>query len=109
MSLSEKVSPLLMARAATDPAAAKLLEMFTKAEQMLNESSPAGVGDVEVSKLLTSSNGRRRAGHNGYWTLPEVQASSSRSPVRLRPSGRLCRDSYVGEDAESSAKEFKGE
>ena len=66
MSLSEKVGPLLMARAATDPDAAKLLEMFTKAEKMLNESSLAGVGDVEVSKLLTSSNGRRRAGHNGY-------------------------------------------
>ena len=45
MSLSEKVVPLLSARAATDPDAAKLLEMFTKAEKMLNESSTARIGD----------------------------------------------------------------
>jgi|HubBroStandDraft_6_1064221.scaffolds.fasta_scaffold00871_8 hypothetical protein len=40
MSLSEKVRPLLAARAATDPNAAKLLEMFTKADEILSERTP---------------------------------------------------------------------
>lgn len=66
MSLSEKVGPLLAARAATDPDAAKLLEMFAKAEKSLNESSLLRDGDVEISKVFTSPNGRREAGHNGY-------------------------------------------
>jgi hypothetical protein len=66
MSIFEKISPLLAARAATDPDAANLLEMFTKAEKMLNESSSARIGGLEMSKLLTTSNGRRQTGHNGY-------------------------------------------
>jgi hypothetical protein len=65
MPLSEKVIPLLAARAATDPDAAKLLEMFTKVEKMLNESSIAGIGD-EISTLFSVSNSRRQAAHNGY-------------------------------------------
>jgi hypothetical protein len=65
MSLSEKVGPLLAARAATDPDAAKLLEMFTKAEKMLNESSIVRIGD-EGSTLFSVSNVRRQSGHNGY-------------------------------------------
>jgi len=65
MSLSEKVGPLLAARAATDPDAAKLLEMFTRAEKMLNESSIVRIGD-EVSTLFPASNVRRQSGHNGY-------------------------------------------
>ncbi len=52
MSLFEKVGPLLAARAATDPDAAKLLKMFTRAEKMLNEGSPAQIGDLEKSKAL---------------------------------------------------------
>jgi hypothetical protein len=39
--------------------------MFTNAEKMLNESSPARIGDPEMSKL-TTSNGRRQTGRNGY-------------------------------------------
>jgi len=35
MSLSEDVRPLLAARAATDPNAARLLEMFTKADEQV--------------------------------------------------------------------------
>jgi hypothetical protein len=38
MSLSEDVRPLLAARAATDPNAARLLEMFTRADEILSES-----------------------------------------------------------------------
>jgi hypothetical protein len=64
MSLSSKVAPLLTARAVTDPDAAKLLEMFTKAEKMLNESSIARIGD-EMPTLFCASDGRRQAGHNG--------------------------------------------
>jgi hypothetical protein len=65
MSLSVKVGLLLAARAATDPDAAKLLEMFTKAEKMLNESSIPPIGD-EMSTLFTASNVRGQSGHNGY-------------------------------------------
>jgi hypothetical protein len=59
MSLSEKVGPLLAARADTDPDAAKLLQMFTKAEKILNESVR---GDVETSKLCSSSSTNRQTG-----------------------------------------------
>jgi len=59
MSLSEKVVPLLAARADDDPAAAKLLEMFTKAEQTVNE----GLGGVETSKLVSASTDRRTGQH----------------------------------------------
>jgi len=48
MSVSEQVRPLLAARAATDPNAARLLEMFDKANELL-ESSPYKRGDVEIS------------------------------------------------------------
>jgi hypothetical protein len=56
---------MLSARAATDPDAAKLLEMFTKAEKMLNESSIARIG-VGMPTLFSASNGRRQTGQNGY-------------------------------------------
>jgi len=64
MSLSEKIVPMLSARAVTDPDAAKLLEMFTKAEKMLNESSIVRIGD-EMSTRFSASNGHRKAVHNG--------------------------------------------
>ena len=47
MSVSEQVRPLLAARAATDPYAARLLEMFDKANELL-ERSPYKYGDVEI-------------------------------------------------------------
>ena len=56
MSISEKVGPLLAARAATDPDAAKLL----------NESSLARIGVVEMSKAFTASHGRSQTAHDGY-------------------------------------------
>jgi len=65
MSLSEKIGPMLSARSATDPDAAKLLEMFTRAEKMLNESSMARIGD-EMSTLSSASNGRLQTGQKGY-------------------------------------------
>jgi len=46
MSLSEDVRPLLAARAATDPNAARLLEMFTKADEILSERSLECAGSV---------------------------------------------------------------
>jgi hypothetical protein len=49
MSLSEEVRPLLTARAATDSDAARLLEIFTKADEILSELSRERIGDVETS------------------------------------------------------------
>jgi hypothetical protein len=49
MSLSEDVRPLLAARAATDPNAARLLEMFTKADEILSERSLEGIGESRNS------------------------------------------------------------
>jgi hypothetical protein len=51
MSSSENVRPLLAARAATDPNAARLLEMFTKADEILSERSLEQIGDVEMPRL----------------------------------------------------------
>jgi hypothetical protein len=52
MSLSEDVRPLLAARAATDPNAARLLEMFTKADEIVSEHSIDQVmEDAETPKL----------------------------------------------------------
>jgi hypothetical protein len=57
MSLSEDVRPLLAARAATDPNAARLLEMFTKADQVLSEHSLERIGDVEMPREEQVSSG----------------------------------------------------
>jgi len=51
MSLSKDVRPLLTARAATDVNAARLLEMFTKADEILSERSLDRIGDVEMPRL----------------------------------------------------------
>jgi hypothetical protein len=56
MSLSENVRPLLAARAATDPNAAKLLEMFTRADETLSERSLEQIGDVEIPRLALQRN-----------------------------------------------------
>jgi hypothetical protein len=47
MFMSKQVRPLLIARAATDANAARLLEMFDKANELL-ERSPYKYGDVEI-------------------------------------------------------------
>src|ERR1022692_2348635 len=57
MSLSEDVRPLLAARAATDPSAARLLEMFTKADEILSEHARARIGDVEMPRLAQGPSG----------------------------------------------------
>jgi hypothetical protein len=54
MSVSERVRPLLSARAATDPNAASLLEIFDKANELL-ERSPYKHGDVEIFETAQSS------------------------------------------------------
>jgi len=51
MSLSENIRPLLAARAATDPNAARLLEMFAKADEILSERALEKIGDVEMPRL----------------------------------------------------------
>jgi hypothetical protein len=56
MSLSENVRPLLAARAATDPNAARLLEMFTRADETLSERSLEQIGDVEIPRLALQRN-----------------------------------------------------
>ena len=50
MSLSEDVRPLLSARAATDPNAARLLEMFRKADESLSEGTLEGIEDHEMRR-----------------------------------------------------------
>ncbi len=51
MSSSEDVRPLLAARAATDPSAARLLEMFTKADEMVSEHSLRRTEEVKLPWL----------------------------------------------------------
>lgn len=51
MSLSENVRPLLAARAATDPNAASLLEMFTRADEILSKRSPELVEAVDMPRV----------------------------------------------------------
>jgi hypothetical protein len=51
MSLYEDVRPLLAARAATDPNAARLLEIFTKADEVLGDYSLEGIGDPQMPRV----------------------------------------------------------
>jgi hypothetical protein len=51
VSLSDELLPLLAARAATDPDAARLLEMFTRAAEISREFPPVRGGDVEIPKF----------------------------------------------------------
>jgi len=51
MSLPEDVRPLLAARAATDPSAARLLEMFTKADEILSEHRGCRNAEARTSAL----------------------------------------------------------
>jgi hypothetical protein len=55
MSLSEDVRPLLAARAATDPNAARLLKIFTKADEILSERSLEGIRDLEMPRAQVPS------------------------------------------------------
>jgi len=57
MSLSEKIRPLLAARAAADPNAAMLLEMFTRADEILSELSREQIGAVEIPKVAPVPSG----------------------------------------------------
>jgi hypothetical protein len=55
MSLYEDVRPLLAARAATDPNAARLLEIFTKADEVLGAYSLKGIGDPQRPRVQVPS------------------------------------------------------
>jgi hypothetical protein len=57
MPLSGDVRPLLAIRAATDPDAARLLEMFTNADEILSENSQDRIGDVEIPGLAQVPSG----------------------------------------------------
>jgi hypothetical protein len=48
-----RCAPLLAARAATDPNAARLLEMFDRANEVLDRS-PYKYGDVEIFQPVKS-------------------------------------------------------
>jgi hypothetical protein len=51
VSLSDELLPLLAARAVTDPDAARLLEIFTRADEISSEHPPERINDVEIPKL----------------------------------------------------------
>lgn len=51
MSFAEEIRPLLAARAATDPDAARLLAMFTRADQIVRGTSQEQIGDSETAKV----------------------------------------------------------
>jgi hypothetical protein len=57
MSLSENIRPLLAARAATDPNAATLVEMFTRADEILSERSREQIGTVEMPRVAQAPSG----------------------------------------------------
>jgi len=59
MTLSEDVRTLLAARAPTDPNAARLLETFAKADEIMSVYSPERIGDVEMPRLAQVSSGLR--------------------------------------------------
>ncbi len=69
MSFPETVRPLLVSRAATDPAAARLLEMFIRADESLSEQ----IGDGGTPKLYSTpiTNGHR-IGCAGSVARPQV-------------------------------------
>lgn len=75
MSLSEDVRPLLAARAAIDPNAARLLEMFARAYETLSEHSLERIGDDEMprpgspfSSTLDAARSLARA-HGAVWSI----------------------------------------
>jgi hypothetical protein len=51
VSSSDEFLPLLAAGDATDPSAARLLEKFTRADEISSEHPPERSGDVDISKL----------------------------------------------------------
>jgi hypothetical protein len=57
MSLSEDVRPMLAARAAADPNAARLLEMFARAYEILREHSRERISDDKMPNLALSRSG----------------------------------------------------
>jgi len=54
VSLSDELLPLLSARAPTILTPARLLEMFTRADEISSDHPPERVGDVEISKVYSS-------------------------------------------------------
>jgi hypothetical protein len=51
VSVSDKVLSLLAARAPSDPDAATLLEVFTRADEVSSAHPPERIGDVELPTL----------------------------------------------------------
>ena len=72
MALHEDVRPLLAARAASDPAAAKLLEMFARADEDLRQLSQNGPSLSESRYYLTDMRSDSVAGATGVRRLKSV-------------------------------------
>jgi hypothetical protein len=73
MSLPETVRHLLVSRAAADPDAARLLEMFIRAEVSLSEHSLDEISDAGTPKLFsTSITNNHRIGRAGSVSRPQV-------------------------------------
>jgi hypothetical protein len=51
MCLSDELLPLLAARAATDPNAARLLEMLTRPDEISSKQPPERIVNAEIPKL----------------------------------------------------------
>jgi hypothetical protein len=67
MSFSQGVRSFLATRAATDPDAARLLEMFRKADGMLSEHPLKRVGNVESPRFAQAPSGLLRNGADRVW------------------------------------------
>ena len=78
MSSSEGVRPLLAARAATDPDAARLLEMFTKADEILSERCESRSGMSECPG--------KNSGEDGTFPATENRGKRHVGPRTIRLS-----------------------
>jgi len=68
MPLSEDVRPLLVARAATDPNAARLLQMFKKADEIVSEHSKERIVAVPLPRLAPVPSGSYPRVPNAHFT-----------------------------------------
>jgi hypothetical protein len=86
MSLSEGVRSLLAARAPTDLSAAKLLEMFLRADEMLSEHRSKRVGDVELPRFAQAPSGLLRDGTVTGMAKAEISQEDGTAQCLKRPS-----------------------
>jgi hypothetical protein len=84
MSLYEDVRPLLAARAATDPNAARLLEIFTRADEILSDQDETGeaklLGKWKMSRINTLTPKLRKATET-IWPLQQRHQQVGENPA----------------------------